>query len=217
MNITKIKQVAAFCLLMVGSAAHAGLIEIFADDSDITSLADADALIATTAPIATDSIYTIDYNDGGDSNGDHYFNIGLDNPWPGGVDTDFVARITGSFEGPAGALADFRISHDDGVRMIINGIIAEFSGLTDDRDTFLNGLTLFAINTVEIVFFEHRGGASLEFAARCSSDQPELGCTATDYFLLGLDDPIKVPEPGSLGLLGLGLAGLGLARRRRKS
>jgi hypothetical protein len=210
---TLLRSSLAIVLFSITSVANAGLIEIFSDGSNITSLAAADALIASTAPITTGSVFLVDYNDGGDGNGGHYF--GLDNPWPGGVVSNFVARITGSFIGPAGALADFRISHDDGVRMIINGNMVEFPGLTDDRDTFLNGLTLSAVNTVQIVFFEHLGGASLEFAARCSSSQPALDCTNTNFFLLGLDDPIDVPEPGTLALLGIGLFGMGVARRRK--
>ena len=37
---------------------------------------------------------------------------------------------------------------------------------------------------------------------------------ADRYFLIGVDSEIHVPEPGTLGLLGLGLLGAGLARLR---
>jgi hypothetical protein len=209
---TLLRNTLAIVLFGTAGVANAGLIEIFVGGG-IGSLADADALIASTDPAYTDDVTVVNYNDGGDGNGGHYFDGDI--AWPGGVDTDFAARITGSFEGPAGALADFRVSHDDGVRLIVNGSMVEFPGVTDDRDTFLNNLTLMAVNTVEIVFFARAGGASLEFAGRCSFVQEDLGCGNTNFFLLGLDDPINVPEPGTLALLGLGLIGIGAARRRK--
>ncbi len=202
----KIGKLVIAVLALGSMSANAALIEVWQSGSGLTNLAQADALIAGGGPDYSENRSTINYQDGQNPGSSTHF--GGDVPFPGGVTTNFAVRVTGKFEAPAGAIADFRMRHDDGARLTINGTTVSFAGLTNDRDTFINGLVLQAINTVEIVFFEHRGGAHLELGFRQSLPGATWG-------LLNLDDPMMaVPAPGALALLGLGLAGLMVRRRR---
>jgi hypothetical protein len=189
---------------MLCGTANAALIEVWQSDSDLLSIFDADSLIASGDATYSD-LYNglIDFDDLGD--GTRGFNS-LDIPWLGGVDTNFAARVTGSIDMVAAAVWDIFVDHDDGVRVTVNGVkIIEFPGITDNYLSYSPASLGAGTNLVEVIFFEHRGGASLELYA---------GVPGT----VGPDDLIglrTVPEPGTLALLGIGLFGLGLSRRKK--
>lgn len=199
---------AAALVLGLGSiSAQGALIEVWQSGSALWSLADADALIASgAADFVDDYSGPIDFEDNGDgSRGFSPLNL----PWPGNVNTDFAARITGSFDVASDILASIFVNHDDGIRLTVNGaVIATADGVVDNRTSGGNVALSAGANLVEIVFFERAGGASLELWAG-----PAGQFNLHTHRLVGLR---TVPAPAPLLLLGLGLVGIGLGRRRAR-
>jgi hypothetical protein len=98
-----------------------------------------------------------------------------------------------------------------------------YDGL-DGAGTLLASLTLVAQNSDQCVgdpsgdFCNWTAiGVLFDGVARSIDFGGTANQTAFDNITFGTDDPSRVPEPGTLALLGLGLAGLGLSRRRKAS
>lgn len=82
------------------------------------------------------------------------------------------------------------------------------------------------IRTYFLSFFERTGGFTSLPAAACGAAgatapclgfmTPENQNTPAQFAVTITSQPITIPEPGTLGLLGIALTGLALSRRRRK-
>lgn len=186
-------------LLAGGTASGSYVVDIYESNApSLTSLAQADALIAGGVVTSQGFYYHLDLDDLGDSTTGFF---GLNQSWPGGANTTFAAHVQGTFLIETAGLWLIGINHDDGARLTVDGIHTAFQdGLADNRNTFVPGVFLTAgVHTVDIVFFENGGGASLELMA-VSPGGPLV---------------LLVPEPGVLALLSLGLLALGFRAARR--
>ncbi len=204
----------ALSAVIFAAPANAALIEIWDVNSSITDLATADSIIANTAPTTVVEFNSeLDLDDLGDGTRG---NFGINSPWPGGATTTFVARVTGLLDIDDTSF-DFALNHDDGARLRVNGVdTIVFDGITDNLNSFgLNTPVINGLNSLEIVFFEQGGGASLELTGSASSNNACNGVTCGGL-LGGPGNRLltAVPEPTTLAILSFGLIGLGLAARR---
>jgi hypothetical protein len=201
MNYIKIKQLAAICILMVGSTSHAAFIEMFNTDLSggaLDSIAEAEAVIAASggADFST-NLNIINFN------GDSFPGVDFGAP---PLDR-FVMRVTGILD--TTPFFRLRMDHDDGFVVRLNGTdFFAFDGNTAPRTTYsVNPLTP-GIFSFEMIFWDQGGAQVARFGGTSGRDE-------IDYFGF-IGDPVAVAEPGTLALLGFGLFGLGLARCRKK-
>lgn len=189
---------AAALIALPMSQALAYRVDLYAA-APMTNLAQADAAIASGPLTATASASVIEFDDLGDGTTGRF---SLNNAFPGGLNTNFAAHVTGNFYVDTAGTWTFGMNHDDGARMLIDGVLlATADGVADNRDTTITAAFAVGLHTLDIVYFETAGGASLEF----------FGARGTGAYQLIQ----SVPEPATLALVGLGLLGAAAARRKR--
>jgi hypothetical protein len=193
-------------LLLPLSQANAYTVSLWDSPSAVSNLAAANSLI--TGGPATRTFHTsiIEFDDLGDTSRGLF---SINNPFGITPPETFAAKVTGYFNIATAGTYTFGINHDDGARLMIDGLPAMTAfadNVADNRTTTVTGFMAAGLHAVEIVYFENSGGASLEFFAK--SGDPS---STTPWALVS-----SVPAPGTLALAGLSLLGLGLTGRRRR-
>jgi len=194
--------------VLMASPAAAYRIDVYDNGSSIVNFGDAESLVESGAIIASDDMSIIEFDDLGDGTRGNY---SVNNAFPGIAltgNSDFAVTVTGSIYLTAGDWT-FGLNHDDGARLTVGGSTIAADGIADNRNSLLyvNGLTA-GYYDVEILFFEHLGGASLEFFGAPGSYS---AWNSNDFSLI---ESAPVPEPTTLLLFGTGLAGIAGLRKK---
>ena len=134
----------------------------------LKSLEAADSLIAGNVPFSTASGYyeTIDFLDAEGNTNSGNKHGGISFPGTSGDELNFAVRVTGNILIPMTGDWTFLTNNDDGVRLSIDGnnIIID-NALHPAKDILATTNLSAGVHSLELIFFENAGVASLELWA----------------------------------------------------
>lgn len=137
----------------------------------INNLAQAEALIAQTAPVAFQELEVLDISDLATARSRGRFDAGTTTLVPLSNRNHFAVYAVSEFVIPVAGLYTFLLHSDDGARLRLNGsTIIQFSRPRSPGDSFSAGQFLTAgRHLLDVVYFEQAGEAALEVALAAGS------------------------------------------------
>ncbi|UTW56859.1 PA14 domain-containing protein [Kordiimonas sp. SCSIO 12610] len=168
------------------------------DSGFVTSVLD-------TTPTFSEEYAVLDFTDGTRGTGGFF---GVNNPFPGGLRTTFILEANGQFRVDEDGEYTFRVRHDDGTRLAINGYnVIDFPRLTAPRTSFGTVFLNAGLNDLSGLFFENGGAAVFEVSIASGA-----GVRNNSAFSLVT---AAIPEPATWLMMILGFAIVGLVHKRR--
>ncbi len=141
------------------------------DGRTVNNLAQAEALIAQTAPVAFQELEVLDISDLASARSRGRFDAGTTTLVPLSNRNHFAVYAVSEFIIPVAGLYTFLLHSDDGARLRLNGApIIQFSNPRAPGDSFSASQFLTAgRHALDVVYFEQAGEAVLEVAIAAGS------------------------------------------------
>lgn len=199
-------------VLGLGGTAHASLVMNVYNNAAGSGVAGVQSAINTQAPTYSSVVSVVDHWDGSGSSG----NFGNNFAFPGGVVNNFGVNVIGYFNVVTAGTYTFRSYADDGSQLKVDGSVLYTDSGYHPAQYFYGSTYLTAgTHTLDYIYFEYYGGATVELAVKTGND-PYLLLGSAGSLQTSVTAPANdVPEPTTLSLLGLGALGMVAARRRQ--